>query len=149
MAFLLDVNVLIALTWRGHPHHQRVQSWFGRNASRGWATCPLTQAAFVRIVSNPAFSAHAVSPSEALSALTTTLTHPAHRFWSDDTPLVDAVRSLQDKLVGHQQVTDAYLLGLALHQKGKLATLYRGILDLLPSGSPQRGSVELIAEVRQ
>jgi uncharacterized protein len=149
MAFLLDVNVLIALIWRGHPHHQRVQNWFGRNAGRGWATCPFTQAALVRIVSNPAFSARAVSPLEALSALTTTLKHPAHRFWSDDIPLVDAVRDLQDGLIGHQQVTDAYLLGLALHKKGKLATLDRGILDLLPSGSPQRESVELIAELRQ
>ena len=65
--FLLDVNVLVALGWKGHPDHVRAQNWFLKNARAGWATCPFTQAAFVRIVSNPAFSANAVLPVEALA----------------------------------------------------------------------------------
>jgi len=143
-AFLLDVNVLIALGWRGHPDHTRVQRWFAGNSAEGWATCPFTQAAFVRIVSNPAFSAHATSPVEALKLLTANLKHATHQFWADNLSLGDALRPFADRLAGHRQVTDAYLLGLALRKKGKLATLDRGILDLLPQGIPERAGVELI-----
>jgi len=141
--FLLDVNVLIALGWGGHPEHDRVLRWFTRYGARGWATCPITQTAFVRIVSNPVFSAHAASPREALRLLSANLCHPRHQFWPD-VSLEESVSRFTDRLVGHQQITDAYLLGLTVHKKGKLATLDRGILDLLPAGSPYRASVELI-----
>ena len=137
MTSLLDVNVLVALHWPGHQFHRGAQDWFARNADRGWATCPFTQAAFVRIISNPAFSPRAVSPAEAIRALTTSLKHPAHRFWPDDITYADAVRSLGGRLVGHKQVTDAYLLGLALHKKGKLATLDRGLAALLATQNEQ------------
>src|SRR5439155_26775841 len=63
---LLDVNALIALMWPSYDPHSIVQEWFGKILSRGWATCPFTQAGFIRIVSNPAFSRDAVSPAEAL-----------------------------------------------------------------------------------
>jgi uncharacterized protein len=145
MTFLLDVNVLIALGWRGHPDHDSVQEWFARHAGRGWATCPFTQAAFVRIVSNPSFSAHAASPQEALRLLTFNLKHARHQFWADDLTVADAVSRLATRLVGHQQVTDAYLLGLAMSKKGKLATLDRRILGLLPTGAASQSAVELIA----
>jgi toxin-antitoxin system PIN domain toxin len=145
-AFLLDANVLIALMWRGHADHDRVQNWFTRHSAQGWATCPFTQAAFVRIVSNPAFSSHAVPPVEAIARLTTNLSHPKHQFWADDLILADALRQFADRLVGHQQITDAYLLGLAIRKKGKLATLDRGVLDLLPEGSAYRVSVDVIRE---
>jgi len=143
-AFLLDVNVLIALAWRGHPDHTRVQRWFAGNSAQGWATCPFTQAAFVRIVSNPAFSTHATSPIEALKLLAVNLRHGTHQFWPDNLGLGDALRPFAERLVGHQQVTDAYLLALALRKKGKLATLDRGILSLLPRGSHDQAAVELI-----
>src|SRR6266852_3716190 len=78
--FLLDVNVLIGLSWPAHESHEHVLRWFARNAVRGWATCPFTQAAFVRISSSPAFSPHAVSPQEALRLLNTNRKHPGHRF---------------------------------------------------------------------
>ncbi len=60
-AFLLDVNVLIALMWPAHEGHARAQDWFSRESREGWATYPLTQAAFVRIITNPAFSRDAVA----------------------------------------------------------------------------------------
>jgi|SRR5579862_1783707 len=145
MTFLLDVNVLIALGWRGHSDHDRVQAWFARHGARGWATCPFTQAAFVRIVSNPSFSTHAASPQEALRLLAFNLKHPKHQFWTDDLTVADAVSRLAPRLVGHQQVTDAYLVGLAMSKKGKLATLDGGVLGLLPVGIPGPSAVELIA----
>jgi toxin-antitoxin system PIN domain toxin len=143
-AFLLDVNVLVALAWPGHEAHERVQVWFARHANLGWATCALTESAFVRIVSNPAFSPRAVSPREALRALEISLKHPTHRFWTADIPFVDAVRRFQGRLVGHQQVTDAYLLALAVHKKGKLATLDRSLVTLADPDSGERNRVVLI-----
>jgi len=143
-AFLLDVNVLVALAWPGHEAHEQVQVWFARNADLGWATCPFTESAFVRIVSNPAFSPHAVSPQDALRGLSMSLKHPAHRFWAADIDFGDAVRRFEGRLVGHQQVTDAYLLGLALHKKGKLATLDRSLGALVDASGPDHKSIVVI-----
>jgi len=143
-AFLLDVNVLIALMWPAHESHSQVREWFARHARQGWATCPLTQAAFVRLVSNPAFSRDAVTPREAIALLTANLKHRRHRFWGDEIGLGEAVEPLQGRLVGHRQVSDAYLLGLAIHKKGKLATMDQGLLALLPLDSPHRDRVEII-----
>jgi uncharacterized protein len=143
-AFLLDVNALIALAWPGHEAHERVQVWFARNASTGWATCPFTQSAYVRILSNPAFSPRAVSPQDALRGLTISLKHPAHRFWAADVGFGDAVRPFQGRLVGHKQVTDAYLLGLALQKRGKLATLDETLGALLDPESGEGDRVLVI-----
>jgi len=142
-AFLLDVNVLIALMWPAHENHTQAQGWFGRKSRDGWATCPFTQAAFVRIISNPAFSSDAVTPQEALKLLAANLNHPSHHFWPDEIGLVTATQAFVRRLVGHQQVTDAYLLGLALHKKGKLATMDRGVSALLP----EKNSADAIIEV--
>ena len=132
---LLDASVLVALFWRHHRFHESVRVWFSKNARAGWATCALTQAAFVRIVSNPAFSRSAVSPQEAISLLEANLAHPHHRYWQDEQGLIAAVRRVKGPLLGHRQVTDAYLLGLALGRKARLATLDRAITNLLPEGA--------------
>jgi toxin-antitoxin system PIN domain toxin len=133
-AFLLDVNVLISLFWSAHVHHGAAQKWFAARSAKGWATTPLTQAAFVCIVSNPAFSKDAVAPSVALELLTHNLNHPHHRFWPANLPLGQALAELKPKLSGHQQVTDAYLLGLVRHFKGRLATFDTAIMSLLDRG---------------
>jgi hypothetical protein len=100
--FLLDVNVLIAMAWPTHRGHEKVQGWLARHAREGWATCPLTQTAFVRILSNPAFSPHALTPTDALALLEANLRHPAHRFWADEVGFVQALELLVPKLTGHQ-----------------------------------------------
>jgi uncharacterized protein len=130
--FLLDVNVLIALLWPPHEAHARAQRWFARNADQGWATCAMTQAGFVRIVSNPAFSRRVVSPRDALEVLQGSLQHRAHRFWTEDIGVTEALAPIGRRLLGHQQITDAYLLGLAIHKKGRLATLDASLAVLLP-----------------
>ena len=135
--FLLDVNVLIAMVWPTHRAHEKVQEWLARHAREGWATCPLTQTAFVRILSNPAFSPNALTPADALALLQANLGHPAHRFWSDEVSFAHALEPFVQRLAGHQQVTDAYLLGLAMHRKGKLATMDRAVRALLPDKSPE------------
>jgi toxin-antitoxin system PIN domain toxin len=143
-AFLLDVNVLIAMAWPTHGAHEKVQEWLARHASEGWATCPLTQTGFVRILSNPAFSPNALTPTHAAALLQANLGHPSHKFWADELSFIQALEPFHPRLAGHQQVTDAYLLGLAMHKKGKLATMDRAVLTLLPEKSRDRDSIELI-----
>ncbi|HMD86724.1 MAG TPA: hypothetical protein VKO18_18705 [Terriglobia bacterium] len=115
-----------------------------RHAGKGWATCPFTQNAFVRILSNPAFSPNALTPADALVLMRANLGHPAHRFWEEDISFVNAVEPFGERLVGHRQVSDAYLLGLVIHKKGMLATMDRAILALLPEKSPERERIAVI-----
>jgi toxin-antitoxin system PIN domain toxin len=142
--YLLDVNVLIAMAWPPHPAHVRVHKWLSHHAHEGWATCPLTQTGFVRIVSNPVFSANAPGPEDALSLLRANLSHPAHTFWTDEISFTSALERLSQRLMGHQQVSDAYLLGLAMHKGGKLATMDRAISDLVGDKHSSREFVELV-----
>lgn len=142
--YLLDVNILIAMAWPTHQGHERVQQWLARHAREGWATCPFTQSAFVRILSNPAFSPNALTPVEALGLLRANLGHPAHRFWEEDISFVKAVEPFGERLVGHRQISDAYLLGLVIHKQGKLATMDRAVLALLPEKSPERERIAVI-----
>jgi toxin-antitoxin system PIN domain toxin len=142
--FLLDVNVLIAMAWPAHDSHDKVQAWLLIHAPSGWATCPMTQCAFVRILSNPSFSRNSLSPRDALALLQTNLSHSAHQFWPDDLGLVQALSPLASQLDGHQQITDAYLLGLAMHRAGKLATMDKSIVRLLPEKTSQDRFIELI-----
>ena len=89
--YLLDVNVLIALVWPSHLHHEQAQRWFARRRAAGFRTCPLTQTAFVRISSNPNFTPNAVGPREALALLDRITSMPEHAFWPDDLPLRTAI----------------------------------------------------------
>jgi toxin-antitoxin system PIN domain toxin len=129
-AFLLDANMLIALAWPDHEFHEKVGRWFARHSRNGWATCPFTQSAFVRILSNPAFSANALTPENAVSVLESNLNSPTHHFWPDSISVPEALKnSVKGRLTGHRQTTDAYLLGLAIHHRSKLATIDRGIRE--------------------
>ncbi len=140
--YLLDTNLLIALLWPSHERHTSAIRWFTRNRSKGWATCPFTQAGFVRIVSNPAFSRDAVQPREAMEVLGANTAAKDHEFWSDELPFARAVAFAGVRLIGHQQVTDAYLLGLAISRGGVLATLDKRIGALLDPKSAERKALE-------
>lgn len=142
--FLLDVNVLIALLWPPHEAHERAQRWFAKNAGQGWATCAMTQAGFVRVVSNPAFSQRVVSPRDALQVLSGSLQHPAHHFWTEDIGVTEVLAPFGRRLLGHQQIAHAYLLGLAIHKKGRLATLDGSLASLLPEQSAARNRLSLL-----
>ena len=141
---LLDTNVLIALLWPSHSQHERAVKWFTRHRAKGWATCPVTEAGFVRIVSNPAFSRDAVTPREAAGVLAANTAAKDHTFWPDEFPFVEAVAFAGVRLVGHQQVTDAYLLGLAIRRGGVLATLDERIAALAEPKSAERKAVEVV-----
>lgn len=143
--YLLDTNVLIALFWPSHTRHGLVVNWFARHRDKGWATCPITEAGFVRIVSNPAFSRDAVLPREAAELLAANTAARDHHFWPDELSFADAVAFAGTRLVGHQQVTDAYLLGLAIRRGGLLATLDEHLGTLAGPRSPESKAVEVVA----
>lgn len=116
---LLDVNVLLALAWPNHQHHAAAHRWFARSSRDGWATCPLTELAFVRLSSNPAFTRDAVAPGDALRLLARLRRLPGHRAW-DELPAVADLAAFA--LIGHQQINDAYLVLVARRHKAVLAT---------------------------
>lgn len=138
--FLLDVNVLVALMWPSHIHHEAALDWFDVHRSAGFRTCPLTQAGAVRILSNPRYSPDRVTVSDAQRSLGLFTSLPEHEFWPDDLSLTDAI-SMAGGISGHQQITDAYLAALAMSKGGILATFDKGALAL-PGA---RGFVELIS----
>ncbi len=117
---LLDINVLLALTWPNHQHHSQAQSWFFAHAGQGWATCALTQLGFVRLSSNPAFTSSAVSPSDAAALLAAWTRHEGHQFIESPSAQDPAIYA---NALGHQQVNDAWLVEVARQSNGSLVTL--------------------------
>jgi toxin-antitoxin system PIN domain toxin len=126
----LDVNVLVALFWTNHEQHAAASAWFKRQHRSGWATCPLTETGFVRVSSNPKVFNGAPPPFKAAAILASNLKHPSHRFLPADIGLEGAVTPFGDRLSGHQQVTDAYLYGLAISTRAVLTTFDAGIAEL-------------------
>jgi toxin-antitoxin system PIN domain toxin len=127
---LVDLNLLTALLWPAHEHHETAHRWFRARANGRWATCALTQLGFVRIVSNPAFSRDALSPPDAVALLAVNLSHAAHEFWTDTLQVPAAIKGMEPGLQGYRQLTDGYLLALADRRKGVLATFDRGLRPL-------------------
>ena len=128
MRSLLDVNVIIALFDPDHAFHERAHAWWAVNRSSGWASCPLTENGVVRIMSNPHYSAKArFTPSDLIGRLRQFADQTNHEFWPDDISLRDEKRFVAGRLRGSRQLTDLYLLALAVKHHGRLATFDRGI----------------------
>lgn len=126
MSALLDVNVLLALAWPNHQFHAAVRAWFSRHAGEGWYTCAVTELGFVRLSSNPAFVREARTPLEAALLLRRMTIHPGHGFLAATGGCASAVfEELASRLLGHRQVTDAWLLHLARQHGHRLATFDR------------------------
>lgn len=119
---LLDVNVLIALFDPDHVHHQPAHDWFAGNRQSGWATCPLTENGLVRILSNPAYSGRQTTVRDAVARLTAFRASGDHDLWPDTVTLCEEGRFDFTHVSGHRQLTDVYLLALAVERGGRLAT---------------------------
>lgn len=124
---LLDVNVLVALFDSEHIHHEVAHDWFSDHRAAGWATCPLTETGFVRVLSNPAYAAAVSRPIELVARLRQFCSSKEHVFWPDSLSLSDEDVFNPALIRGHRQLTDAYLLGLAVRMRGCLATFDRTI----------------------
>jgi toxin-antitoxin system PIN domain toxin len=120
---LLDGNVLVALAVGDHVHHHTAEAWF-RSDDRAFATTPITQGTLLRLLLR-----EGLPSGDALAVLQGFTQHEQHRFWPDNRPFDR--RTLRG-VVGHRQVTDAYLVALARHRRGRVATLDRGLALLHP-----------------
>lgn len=126
MRSLLDVNMLLALFDSTHVHHAIASSWWVEHRDGGWASCPLTQNGFIRIISSPRYP-RPRTLADALTLLRAQMALPDHAFWPDDLSLVDPAIFDHGRLLGANQITDVYLLALALKNGGRLVTLDRAI----------------------
>ena len=144
MSYLLDVNMLVALFDARHVNHDAAHHWFGTMFAANWATCSITEAGCVRVLSNPAYPTVSATPAEVLARLKRFCSSEGHRFWMDDLP---PRTSLDDqakgRLQGHHQVTDFHLAALASHRDGLLVT-FDGRLERSLSGTPLASAVMLV-----
>ncbi len=122
MVALYDVNALLALFDEEHEKHGLVAGWFVSNADEGWASCPLTQNGYLRIRSQSNYP-HPLSLTEAFEQLWEATSASRHLFIPDDVSLLDNDLVLWRELPGHRQLTDVYLLTLAVAHGARLVTL--------------------------
>ncbi len=133
MSFLLDVNVLLAVCWEELETHEAARSWFSAHSGEGWATCTLTESAFVRLSMNPKVFSDPASFREALAVLEALRKVPGHRFLAQNGPFSEAdfpARSVR----GYRQVVDASLLALSRKHEARLVSFDKGLRQLAASG---------------
>jgi uncharacterized protein len=128
---LLDVNVLLALAWPNHQFHAAAVRALETKRSR-WATCALTQLGFLRLSSNPAAIPGAKSPAECVALLAAMVSDPLHVYFDRLPPVTGG--TIFRGVLGHNQVTDAYLLHLARGYHAVFMTFDRRLLSLAAAG---------------
>lgn len=144
MSHLLDANALIALCWPTHEHHVRMLAWFRQHARKGWATTAMTQAAFVRIISQQVFSGRSVSIGEVAELLLRNTAHAAHRFVALDFAFDQVLVACTGGILGHRQVTDAWLLTAAVRNRMRLVTFDTGIGQLLATADEREKHLAML-----
>ena len=129
MPGLLDVNALIALIDRDHVEHDTMQNWFLLHHKDGWATCPITENGAIRVLSQPTYPSGKRTPTEVIQVLAglKNAFRSSYEFWSDDLSLIDDDAILPPFIATSRQVTDVYLLGLALKREAKLVSFDRSL----------------------
>ena len=134
MRALLDVNVLIALLDAQHLHHETAGRWLKENIRHGWATCPITQNGCLRIMAQPAYpdSLPASVVAERLREGTST---DHHEFWPDEVSLLDPRVADWGQVIGPKQITDVYLLALAVERRGRFVTFDAHIARNMVTGA--------------
>ena len=135
MRALLDVNVLIALLDVDHVLHRSAMSWYSAHASAGWASTPITENGCVRIMSHPAYS-NAYPVQQVMDRLRLAAADSVQEFWPDSVSLLDQRLLDATRIHGPRQLTDVYLLALAVHHSARLVTFDTAIaLDAVKGAS--------------
>ncbi len=138
---LLDVNALIALIWEDHQFHATMAAWFARHAPGGWATCAITQSGFIRVMNRPALVQPARTVAELAEALAHNVAQRGHRLLPLNFGFGDVLACCSGGVVGHRQITDAYLLTAAVREGARLLTFDRGIAQLLATETERQRHV--------
>jgi len=130
---LLDINVLMALGWANHPHHQAAHVWFQSHSADGWATCLPTQTGFLRLSLNAQIVGVSMTGLEVVNLLRGLTSHPQHTYFESLPKLTDAdFEPLARRLQGYRQVADAILLAIARQNSATLVTFDWAIQTLCP-----------------
>ncbi len=141
-AFLLDVNVLIALVDPAHVQHDEAHDWFSRIGRERFATCPITENGLLRILGHPRYPNSPGPPGTVVQLLSAIRSLPGHRFWPDGISIAETTHIDHARLTSPARVTDAYLLALARANGGRLATMDRKLAtEVVPDGT---GVLEII-----
>jgi hypothetical protein len=126
MRALLDVNVLIALLDADHASHGSATRWIAENGRDGWASCPITENGCIRIMSHPAYP-NPLPVRAVVERLAAATAHSLHEFWPDDVSILDTSAVDSSRVHGPRQLSDVYLLALAVAHRGRLVTFDRSI----------------------
>jgi uncharacterized protein len=136
--WLLDAEVLLALVWPRHEGHRAAHVWFAETGKLGWASNTLTQLGTLRLLTHPAVTKGAVSPSEAVKIVDALTAHPSHDFW----PLEEMPLKVWGDVLGRIQTrrdwTDAQLLFEAERRDGGVVTFDEGMKSLAGERLPSR-----------
>jgi toxin-antitoxin system PIN domain toxin len=124
---LLDVNVLVALFFPDHVHHELAHDWFADHHEDGWATCPTTENGFVRVACQQPSGDTVLRPVDVIGSFRRFCESPHHHRWADAVSMSDPDLFSVEYVRGHRQITDVYLLGLAIRMGGRLVTFDRTI----------------------
>jgi toxin-antitoxin system PIN domain toxin len=135
--FLLDVNVLIALIDPAHVQHDRAHDWFAAKGNQAWATCPTTENGVIRIVGNARYPNSPGTPTAVAEMVSILRALGGHEFWPDEISLLDSQLIDTTRLLDSGQVTDTYLLALAVSRGGQLATFDRHLVTNAVIDGPQ------------
>src|SRR5574337_407935 len=126
MRSLLDVNVLLALLDCDHVDHEQARAWITQEIEQGWASCAITQNGFVRIISQQRYPSP-VSPRHAIDLLARATHTQHHEFWPCTVSVLDPKVISPSRVHSSKQVTDAYLLALAVANRGRFVTFDQSI----------------------
>ena len=121
MISLLDVNVLISLLDSNHEHHSIVLDWWNGNED-GWASCPITQNRYLRIVTQEKYK-NRISIETTIQKLERATSTSKHKFLPDDISLLQTELFEYQHIQGHKQMADIYLLALSIQHGAQFVTL--------------------------
>ncbi len=125
--YLLDLNLIIALVNESHVHHSAALEWFNASVLE-WALCAFTEAGLLRFLTQPKL--RNVPMREAMAILASLKAEPGCRYMPVSADWHQTTAPFAERLHGHNQITDAFLLGMAIREGFLLATFDRGILHL-------------------
>ena len=141
--YLLDLNALISLADPDSIHYDAMQRWFDAEGKQRWGICPLTESGFVRVTTNPKYGGQGRTVAQATAILAELANVSGYRYWPITESWAAVTAPFAARIKGHQQVTDAYLLGMAIRENGVLVTFDESIAYL--AGTEFRGNLLTLA----